>query len=89
MPRLGDVPGVQVLSYTQQAQLILGAQPYKVDMLSFALAALGQLSTHVDTPPLLVLLCPAPVSLDSGQPERSRMASMLGCRFLTLVNAHL
>ena len=45
---------VQVLTPLQQAQLLVGAQPYKVDMLSFCLAALGQ---H-EAPPLPVVRTP-------------------------------
>lgn len=35
----------QVLTPLQQAQLVVAAQPYKVDMLSFSLAVLGQSSS--------------------------------------------
>ena len=44
---------MQVLSPLLQAQLVVASQPYKVDMLSFCLATLGQLEA---SPPPLVLL---------------------------------
>ena len=46
--------GRQVLEPMQQARLVTGAQPHKVDMLSFTLAALGQLQEGPVCPPELV-----------------------------------
>ena len=52
----------QVLTKQQLARLIVAAQPYKVDMLSFTLAALGQLlspASLVGPQTSLCLLCMA------------------------------